>query len=64
MDILLAFLPWTILNGLTMRKREKLGVGFAMSMGIFAGVAAFIKSSNIERSGAKDFNCKWHEIFP
>lgn len=58
MDILLALLPWIILKDLTMKKREKLGVGIAMSMGIFTGVAAFLKTSAIESSGAKDFNCK------
>lgn len=41
-----------------MKKREKLAVGIAMSMGVFAGVAAFVKSSTIVTSGSKDFNRK------
>jgi hypothetical protein len=34
MDIILAFLPWTILINLKMRWGEKLGIAIAMSMGI------------------------------
>ena len=34
MDIVLAIVPWKIIWTLTMNKREKLGVLFAMSMGV------------------------------
>jgi hypothetical protein len=34
MDVILALLPWPIIMSLQMRWREKLGVAFAMSMGI------------------------------
>ncbi len=34
MDFVLAILPWKILWGLTMERAEKLGVLFAMSMGV------------------------------
>jgi hypothetical protein len=33
-DIALALLPWQFIRGLQMRKKEKAGVGIAMSMGI------------------------------
>jgi hypothetical protein len=33
-DVALSLLPWKLLSGLQMRKREKIGVGIAMSMGI------------------------------
>lgn len=33
-DFALALLPWTLILGLQMRTREKIGVGIAMSMGI------------------------------
>jgi hypothetical protein len=33
-DFVLALLPWTIVWKLQMRKKEKLGVAFAMSLGI------------------------------
>lgn len=47
MDIILALLPWKILWGLQMRKKEKIGVAIAMSMGIFAGITSFIKTSKL-----------------
>ena len=34
MDFILALLPWVVLWGLEMNKREKVGVGIAMSMGV------------------------------
>ncbi|KZL75954.1 integral membrane protein [Colletotrichum tofieldiae] len=54
MDIVLAMLPWKIIWGLTMTKREKLGVLFAMSMGVFAGAVSFIKIRTIAAIGAFD----------
>ncbi|KAK4184214.1 hypothetical protein QBC35DRAFT_392186 [Podospora australis] len=45
MDVALAFLPWKFLWALQMSTKEKMGVVVAMSMGIFAGAAAGIKSS-------------------
>ncbi|KAK4459467.1 hypothetical protein QBC42DRAFT_231687 [Cladorrhinum samala] len=45
MDVALAFLPWKFLWELQMSRKEKIGVVVAMSMGVFAGAAAAIKSS-------------------
>ncbi|WQF84834.1 hypothetical protein CDEST_09848 [Colletotrichum destructivum] len=54
LDIALAIVPWLILmrptpaeasSGLTLSKKEKIGVSVAMSMGVLAGVAAFVKAS-------------------
>jgi hypothetical protein len=39
MDITLAILPWNILWGLSMNKKEKLSALAAMSMGILYGSA-------------------------
>ncbi|KAK3988741.1 hypothetical protein QBC44DRAFT_370787 [Cladorrhinum sp. PSN332] len=47
MDVVLAFLPWKFLWSLQMGWSEKVGVVVAMSMGIFAGAAAGIKSSTL-----------------
>ena len=33
-DFVLAFLPWPLIWGLRMRRREKIGVAVAMSMGV------------------------------
>ncbi|KAK1987073.1 hypothetical protein LZ30DRAFT_800337 [Colletotrichum cereale] len=54
LDIALAIIPWLILmrptpaeqsSGLTLSKKEKIGVSVALSMGVLAGIAAFVKAS-------------------
>ncbi|KAK3985074.1 hypothetical protein QBC44DRAFT_275969 [Cladorrhinum sp. PSN332] len=55
MDIILALLPWKFLWGLQMKTSEKIGVGFAMSMGIFAGATAIIKTTMIPKMLSHDF---------
>ncbi|SPO06445.1 uncharacterized protein DNG_09135 [Cephalotrichum gorgonifer] len=47
MDIVLAMLPWTVIWGLQMKKKEKIGVAVAMSCGIFAGITAIVKTTKI-----------------
>ncbi|TDZ33442.1 hypothetical protein C8035_v011848 [Colletotrichum spinosum] len=54
MDVVLAMLPWKIIWGLTMTKKDKFGVALAMSMGIFAGAMSFIKIPAITAIGAFD----------
>ncbi|KAJ5811030.1 hypothetical protein N7447_010546 [Penicillium robsamsonii] len=46
-DFVLALLPWTIVWNLQMRKKEKFGVAVAMSLGIFAGAAAIVKTIHL-----------------
>lgn len=45
MDITLATFPMVLLQPLKMKRKEKIGICIAMSLGFFAGVAAFIKSA-------------------
>ncbi|KAK4235136.1 hypothetical protein C8A03DRAFT_18076 [Achaetomium macrosporum] len=47
MDIVLAVVPWKIIWTLTMKRKEKVGVMVAMSMGIFAGVTSLIKITQL-----------------
>ncbi|KAI5919034.1 hypothetical protein F4810DRAFT_525472 [Camillea tinctor] len=47
MDFVLAFLPWKILMGMAMLRREKIGVAIAMSMGAIAGVTGIVKSVKV-----------------
>lgn len=54
MDVLLAFLPWQVVWNLQMKPGEKIGVALAMSMGIFAGVTAFIKCTYIRDLASGD----------
>ena len=55
MDITLALLPWKFLWGLQMKRNEKIGVGIAMSMGIFAGATAIVKTSKLPAMLSMDF---------
>ncbi|GAB7327540.1 hypothetical protein MBLNU13_g11404t1 [Cladosporium sp. NU13] len=44
LDFVLAFIPWQILRNLTMKRREKVGVAVAMSLGAVAGATGIVKS--------------------
>ncbi|KAH6651404.1 hypothetical protein F5144DRAFT_478449 [Chaetomium tenue] len=54
-----ALFPWVnctpFIRGLQMKKKEKVGVGIAMSMGIFAGITGLIKVSQIPKMLSNDF---------
>ncbi|KAK1985569.1 hypothetical protein LZ30DRAFT_619144 [Colletotrichum cereale] len=43
MDFVLAYLPWPILMGATLQRRERLGVAVAMSLGAIAGACGIVK---------------------
>ncbi|KAK4233264.1 hypothetical protein C8A03DRAFT_39037 [Achaetomium macrosporum] len=47
MDLVFSLLPWKFLWGLQMKRNEKIGVGLAMSMGVFAGVTAIVKTTKV-----------------
>lgn len=55
MDLVLAFLPWQFLWGLQMKRKEKIGVGIAMSMGVFAAITAIVKSTMLPKMMSDDF---------
>ncbi|KKK14913.1 hypothetical protein AOCH_001209 [Aspergillus ochraceoroseus] len=52
-DFILALLPWTIVWNLQMKKKEKIGVAIAMSLGVFAGAAAIVKTCYLVTLSAK-----------
>ncbi|KAJ5949665.1 hypothetical protein N7454_001249 [Penicillium verhagenii] len=52
-DFVLALLPWSIVWNLQMKKKEKFGVAFAMSLGVFAGAAAIVKTTFLVALSAK-----------
>ncbi|KAK1758832.1 hypothetical protein QBC47DRAFT_409662 [Echria macrotheca] len=54
MDIALALLPWKLIWGLQMKRNEKIGVAVAMSCGIFAGITAIIKTTQIPKMLSAD----------
>ncbi|GAB1309823.1 Rhodopsin domain-containing protein [Madurella fahalii] len=55
MDFALAMLPWQFIWGLQMKQKEKIGVGIAMSMGVFAGITGLVKVSTIPKMLSNDF---------
>ncbi|KAB5578193.1 hypothetical protein GE09DRAFT_953002 [Coniochaeta sp. 2T2.1] len=55
MDLSLALLPWKLIWGLQMKQKEKIGVAFAMSCGVFAGITAIIKTTKIPAMLSADF---------
>ncbi|AEO64581.1 uncharacterized protein THITE_2011423, partial [Thermothielavioides terrestris NRRL 8126] len=46
-DAVLSLLPWSVLFSLRIKRKEKVGVGVAMSMGIFASATAIVKCTKI-----------------
>ncbi|OBR15185.1 Integral membrane family protein [Colletotrichum higginsianum IMI 349063] len=55
MDFALALVPWKLIWGMRLRKHEKLGVCFAMSLGWLAGVCAIIKGVYLVQLEQGDF---------
>ncbi|KAB8235904.1 uncharacterized protein BDW43DRAFT_317861 [Aspergillus alliaceus] len=63
MDFILALLPWLVIWKLQMRRREKLGIAIAMSLGIFAAATAFIKTTKLTNvSNLADYTYACSEI--
>ncbi|KAK4445941.1 hypothetical protein QBC34DRAFT_357576 [Podospora aff. communis PSN243] len=62
MDVVLALLPWGVVWRLQMGRKEKVGVGIAMGMGVFAGCAAFIKSTKIPLVLDGDFTYEGYDL--
>ncbi|KXH50954.1 hypothetical protein CSAL01_04819 [Colletotrichum salicis] len=58
MDFALAIIPWKLIWGMRLRKYEKLGVCFAMSLGWLAGVCAIIKGIYLVQLEQGDFFCE------
>jgi hypothetical protein len=63
MDFALALLPWQLLMTLQMKKKEKIGAGIAMSMGLLAGIAAIVKTIMLPKLYSDDM-CELHPDSP
>ncbi|KAM0278416.1 hypothetical protein ACHAQH_005171 [Verticillium albo-atrum] len=55
LDFVLALLPWQILMGASMLRRERLGVAIAMSLGAIAGVTGIVKAVLAPSMTSPDF---------
>ncbi|KAH7303322.1 hypothetical protein B0I35DRAFT_498578 [Stachybotrys elegans] len=54
-DLILAAIPWFVLKDLQIKKREKMGIALAMSMGVVAAATAFAKCVSLQRLISSDF---------
>ncbi|CAJ2508252.1 Uu.00g094380.m01.CDS01 [Anthostomella pinea] len=55
-DFALAMLPWKVIWGLQMLRAEKIGLGMAMSLGIFSGAITIIRAISIVRMANHDLS--------
>ncbi|KAI9737354.1 MAG: hypothetical protein M1834_009508 [Cirrosporium novae-zelandiae] len=53
-DFFLAAFPWHILWKLNMKRKEKLTIGFSLSLGAIAGVCGIIRTIELEGLNARD----------
>ncbi|KAK4159550.1 hypothetical protein QBC43DRAFT_373786 [Cladorrhinum sp. PSN259] len=53
-DFVLAMMPWLIIGKLSIRTREKVGIGIAMSLGVAAGVMALLKTLHLTNLATGD----------
>lgn len=60
MDFVLAMVPWHIIWHTPLQRKEKIGVGLAMSVGILAGICGLLKAAYLyETRGADVFRKFW-----
>ncbi|KAK8121730.1 hypothetical protein PG984_010400 [Apiospora sp. TS-2023a] len=55
MDILLVLVPWFVIAKTQMNSKDKLGVAICMSLGLMAGVTAFVRASQVPSLATPDF---------
>ncbi|KAL1596447.1 hypothetical protein SLS60_009093 [Paraconiothyrium brasiliense] len=48
MDFILAILPWHIIMGLNMKRKEKLTVACGLSLGVFAGICSIVRTYELQ----------------
>ena len=64
MDFVLAFIPWPLIWSLKLKKKEKLGVAVAMSLGVVAGATATMKCLALQTMAGGDFTCRSTPLLP
>ena len=64
MDLVLAILPWWILQAVQLGSQEKVGIAVAMSMGVFAACSAFVKAAALPELASSDFPCESSSLWP
>ncbi|KAL4900478.1 hypothetical protein BDW74DRAFT_182809 [Aspergillus multicolor] len=54
LDFVLALLPWQIIKGMSMLRRERIGVAVAMSLGAIAGATGIVKAVLVVHMSSND----------
>ncbi|KAF2119517.1 hypothetical protein BDV96DRAFT_642538 [Lophiotrema nucula] len=54
MDFVLAILPWHVIMGLNMKRKEKLTVACGLSLGVFAGICSIIRTYELQALSSLD----------
>ncbi|KAF2186545.1 hypothetical protein K469DRAFT_749640 [Zopfia rhizophila CBS 207.26] len=58
MDFVLAILPWHVVMGLNMKRKEKLTVAISLSLGMFAGVCSIVRTYELQAlSSLNEYVC-------
>ncbi|KAK7943494.1 uncharacterized protein PG986_012607 [Apiospora aurea] len=55
-DLFFALVPWLVLANLQMKFKEKIGVGVAMSLGVFAAATGIVKTVKLDNLRNEDFS--------
>ncbi|KAK7976875.1 hypothetical protein PG989_015338 [Apiospora arundinis] len=55
-DLFFALVPWLVLVNLQMKFKEKIGVGIAMSLGVFAAGTGIVKTVKLDNLRNEDFS--------
>ncbi|CAJ2502230.1 Uu.00g096240.m01.CDS01 [Anthostomella pinea] len=61
-DLILAMIPWFIVVNLQMQRSEKIGVGMAMSIGVFAACTGIVRAVTLVKLRNQDFSYNGGDI--
>jgi hypothetical protein len=53
MDFVLAILPWPVVMGLNMKRKEKITIACGLSLGVFAGACSIVRTAELRSLASK-----------
>lgn len=54
MDFVLAILPWPVVMGLNMKRKEKITIACGLSLGVFAGACSIVRTIELRTLSSKE----------
>ncbi len=54
MDFVLAILPWPVVMGLNMKRKEKITIACGLSLGVFAGACSIVRTVELRTLSSKE----------